>query len=61
MYIKGVGCTKFDSQSDASQKLAYYAVLEAIEDSGIFSKILMQLLFQAQTQIQEERDRGSFL
>ena len=38
MYIKGVGCTKFDSQIDASQKLAYYAVSEAIEDSGISAK-----------------------
>ena len=33
MYIKGVGMTNFGAQPDTSQKLAYQAVLEALDDA----------------------------
>ncbi len=35
MYVKGVGMTKFGSQTDSSQDLVYEATLEALEDAGL--------------------------
>ena len=35
MYIKGVGMTKFGAQTDTSQKLAYEATLEALDDAQL--------------------------
>ena len=35
MYVKGVGMTKFGTQTDTSQELVYEATLEALEDANI--------------------------
>ncbi len=64
MYIRGVGCTKFGHQNDSSQKLAYDAAMEALEDARIgIDQIGAIVVSTADSPINGERQRlfGSIL
>lgn len=63
-YIRGVGCTKFGQQSDVSQKLAYDAAMEALEDAQInIEQIEAIVVSTADSTVNGERQRlfGSIL
>ncbi|MBI2650079.1 hypothetical protein HYX04_02070 [Candidatus Woesearchaeota archaeon] len=59
MHIKGVGMTKFGSQTETSQELVYQATLEALNDADIsMSDIDAVVSSVVDTESNGERQRG---